>query len=189
MAKEGMKWALASNAAASMSRRRSFFEVALAAIRCVAARSLAMLSRRLNACAVSCQFLAGFLSRPLIGMLCTAVILVCVPVHAELGASSGDVEPAVPELGGHALAGALEMSVQPSTGVFHATLPIELPPARGGPQPGLGIHYSSAAGISRCWHRVGARNAVHRTARAGWRPSFLSNSNAGLARDVPELVP
>ena len=61
--------------------------------------------------------------------------------------SFGDVGPALPEAGSSALAGALDMAVQPSTGVFHASLPIESPAARGGLQPSVGIHYSSAAGI------------------------------------------
>jgi hypothetical protein len=67
--------------------------------------------------------------------------------HAQDGFSAGDVGPALPESGSHTLAGALQMAVQPSAGVFRASLPIEVPPARGSSQPSLGIHYSSAAGI------------------------------------------
>ncbi|MFP5406603.1 MAG: SpvB/TcaC N-terminal domain-containing protein, partial [Gammaproteobacteria bacterium] len=65
------------------------------------------------------------------------------------------------------------MSVQPSTGVFHASLPIALPPARGGPQPSLGIHYSSAAGIRDAGIGWGLEMpAIERRGPSGGAPSY-----------------
>ncbi len=58
------------------------------------------------------------------------------------------------EAGGVAESGSLSLSnalagaaLDPSTGVLTASLPIEVPPARGGAQPGLALTYNSAAGI------------------------------------------
>lgn len=58
------------------------------------------------------------------------------------------------EAGGVAESGSLSLSnalagaaLDPSTGVLTASLPIDMPPARGGAQPGLALTYNSAAGI------------------------------------------
>lgn len=60
----------------------------------------------------------------------------------------GDVTVGIPESSSRSLANALnEASVEPSTGVFRASLRFILPSARGGPQPNLSLGYSSAAGI------------------------------------------
>src|SRR6185437_9208172 len=98
------------------------------------------------------------------------------PFHAspQSAVSFGDVGPALPEAGSNALAGALEMAVQPSTGVFHASLPIETPAARGGPQPSVGIHYSSAAGI--------------REAGIGWGLELPSIERSGAFGGPPTYV-
>jgi Salmonella virulence plasmid 65kDa B protein len=53
----------------------------------------------------------------------------------------------VPESGGQAAAGALDLaSVEPSTGVAHASIPFRLETARGKVQPSLSLQYSSASG-------------------------------------------
>lgn len=60
----------------------------------------------------------------------------------------GDVGLGVPESGSHSLANALaEASVELSSGVLRSSLRLILPAARGGPQPALGLGYSSANGI------------------------------------------
>src|SRR5262245_16641974 len=60
----------------------------------------------------------------------------------------GDVGAAFPGSSAHVFAGALDMAtVEPSSGVFRTTIPIAVPSARGRPQPGLDLYYSSAAGI------------------------------------------
>jgi Salmonella virulence plasmid 65kDa B protein len=60
---------------------------------------------------------------------------------------AGDVGSAVNESGAQSLAGALaSASVEPSSGVLQASLPISIPAARGGAQPGITLSYSSASG-------------------------------------------
>jgi RHS repeat-associated protein len=68
------------------------------------------------------------------------------PLAAQNG--FGDVGAAFPGSSAHVFAGALDMAtVEPSSGVFRTSIPIAVPSARGRPQPGLDLYYSSAAGI------------------------------------------
>lgn len=54
----------------------------------------------------------------------------------------------IPESGSLSLSNALaSAALDPSTGVLTASLPFDLPAARGGAQPGLALTYNSAAGI------------------------------------------
>lgn len=71
---------------------------------------------------------------------------------SQLGAQTdnvaGQVGVGVVESSAHTLAGALaSASVERSSGALRASLPVTLPAARGGAQPGLAVTYSSAAGI------------------------------------------
>src|SRR6516225_7950005 len=78
--------------------------------------------------------------------LVAQAVLAPLPVHAQ--GIAGDVSASVPEAGAQALGGALAAAtVEPSSGVMKASLPIALPRARGGSQPGLALTYSSAAGV------------------------------------------
>lgn len=61
---------------------------------------------------------------------------------------SGDATAGISESGGLALSNALAAaSLDPSTGVLSASLPIETPAARGSSQPGLALLYNSMAGF------------------------------------------
>lgn len=60
---------------------------------------------------------------------------------------TGDITTGFPESSSYTLNGALaSASVEPSTGVFQASLPLDLPKARGEAQTGLSINYNSASG-------------------------------------------
>lgn len=68
-----------------------------------------------------------------------------IPAHNDT--ITGDITTGFPESSSHTLAGALaNAAVEPSTGVFQASLPLNFPKARGEAQPGLSINYSSASG-------------------------------------------
>jgi RHS repeat-associated protein len=61
---------------------------------------------------------------------------------------SGESGGGIPESGSLSLANALAAAaLDPSTGVLTSSLAIEVPAARGGPQPGVALTYNSAAGI------------------------------------------
>jgi hypothetical protein len=80
----------------------------------------------------------------------TAAVLaaaLCAP-PARAQNIGGDISASFPEAGAQALAGSLAgATVEPSSGVLQASLPITLPNARGVSQPSLALAYSSTAGI------------------------------------------
>lgn len=81
-------------------------------------------------------------------LLCLLGSVITAPDTRAQTIVAGDVGPGVSESGSHVLAGALGgATVEPSSGVFRYSLPIIVPSARGGAQPGIGLGYSSAAGI------------------------------------------
>jgi hypothetical protein len=89
----------------------------------------------------------------------------------------GDVGPAFTESSAPVFAGALEMAtVEPSSGVFRSSLPIDVPAARGGAQPGLGLTYSSAAGIREAGMGWGLNlPVIERRGPFGGPPDYYSD--------------
>lgn len=95
------------------------------------------------------------------------------PVMAQI-MTTGDVGPAFTETSAAVVAGALEMaSVEPSTGVFRAGLPLQVPAARGVSQPALSLAYSSAAGM--------------REAGMGWGLTLPVIERRGTANRIPDV--
>ena len=91
-------------------------------------------------------------ARPRLTRLALAVVAALLaflaPMTPARAQSVAGEAGGIPESGSLSLAGALaSAALDPSTGVFTATLPFEMPPARGGAQPGLALTYNSAAGI------------------------------------------
>lgn len=111
------------------------------------------------------------------------------PARVRAQGVAGEPGAGIAESGSLSLSNALAaVALDPSTGVLTSSLPIETPPARGGPQPGLALTYNSAAGIREAGVGWGFTvPSIERRNRDG-APRYRDPSPAGIGASSIEAM-